>query len=176
LRIRSSTALMVAVVVLAGTATAAATACPGGGAGGTRVNVLSAAASYLGVTVDQLETDLKSGKTLAQLVAATTGKTVAGLKAAIQAAAKTQLDQAVAAGTITSAQEQTALDQLNANLDGIVNGTSPTGFGLRAATRGTFAPSVHAGVHRRRSSPRRRRRGLLAGAAPSPHQVPHQVR
>src|SRR5205823_4693396 len=111
LRIRSRTALIVALVVLlSGTDAAAATACPGGGAGGTRVNVLSAAASYLGVTVDQLKTDLKSGKTLAQLVAATTGKTLAGLKAAIQAAAKTQLDQAVAAGTITSAQEQTALD------------------------------------------------------------------
>ena len=148
MRIRSRTALMIAVVVLAGTATAAATACPGGGTGGTRANVLSAAASYLGVTVDQLKTDLKSGKTLAQLVAATTGKTLAGLKAAIQAAAKTQLDQAVAAGTITSAQEQTALDQLNANLDGIVNGTSPAGLGLRAGTRGTFAPTVHARVHR----------------------------
>jgi hypothetical protein len=66
---------------------------------------------------------------------------VAGLKQAIASAAKTQLDKAVAAGTITSAQEQTILDKLNANLDAVVNGTKPSfaGRGAQHAAFGGFA-------------------------------------
>ena len=55
---------------------------------------LDAAATYLGMTVADMHTALKGGKTLAQLV--TAPKTVDGLVAALTADAKTKLDKAVA--------------------------------------------------------------------------------
>ena len=58
----------------------------------------AAVASYLGLTRAQLRTQLRSGKSLAQIATAQ-GKTVAGLKAAILAEAKTRLDKAVTAGS-----------------------------------------------------------------------------
>jgi hypothetical protein len=90
--------------------------------------LIRAAASYLGLTVTELRTQLRSGKSLAQ-VAAAQGKSVSGLKDAILAAAKTRLDQAVAAGRLTAAQEQTILDRLKMRLDAFVN---RTGFACRS--------------------------------------------
>jgi hypothetical protein len=90
--------------------------------------LIQAAASYLGLTVTELRTQLQSGKSLAQ-VAAAQGKSVTGLKDAILAAAKTRLDQAVAAGRLTAAQEQALLDRLKTRLDTFVN---RTGFGCRS--------------------------------------------
>jgi hypothetical protein len=90
---------------------------------GIRVG-LDAAASYLGLSEAQLQSDLESGKTLAQ-VAAAQGKSVAGLKQALLADAKSHLDQAVADGKITAAQEQQILSDLSSHLDDIVNGTLP---------------------------------------------------
>ena len=63
---------------------------------------LAAAASYLGLTVDQLRTQLESGKSLAQ-VAQAQGKSVSGLKAALIADAKSHLAEAVADGRLTQA-------------------------------------------------------------------------
>jgi hypothetical protein len=80
-----------------------------------------AAATYLGLTPDELRAQIDSGKTLAQ-VAADQGKSVDGLKAAIIAGAKTELDRAVAAGKITAAQEQKMLDDLKSHIDDLVNG------------------------------------------------------
>ena len=137
MRMRTKAALAVLAIVVTGALSGVAAACPGGPGGAGGVNVMSAAATYLGMTTDQLRTELKSGKTLAQLATAA-GKTVAGLKQAIASAAKTQLDKAVAAGTITSAQEQTILDNLNANLDAIVNGTKPSFAGSKAASFAGF--------------------------------------
>jgi hypothetical protein len=85
-----------------------------------------AAAGYIGITVDQLSTELQGGKSLAQ-VAQAHGKTVAGLEAGIVAAIKAKLDAAVAAGHLTSAQETAMLDGLKAHLDEIVNHTGPPG-------------------------------------------------
>lgn len=67
-----------------------------------------AIAGALGITPQELDTQLRSGKTLAELAA---GKEQA-VKDAIVAAEKTQLDQAVAAGRITQAQEDQRLEQL----------------------------------------------------------------
>jgi hypothetical protein len=83
-----------------------------------------AAATYLGLTQDELRTQLEGGKTLAQ-VATTQGKSVAGLKAAILAGAKQDLDQAVAAGKLTAAQEQEMLSKLQEHVDDIVNNAGP---------------------------------------------------
>jgi hypothetical protein len=114
----------------------------GPGPGGPDV-VLSAPggdaiASYLGLTQDELRSQLESGKTLAQIATAQ-GKPVSGLKDVIYADAKSNLDQAVAAGKLTASQEQTMLADLKSHLDDIVNNTGPPGgkgvrvFGAPAA-------------------------------------------
>ena len=96
---------------------------------------IAAAASYLGLSVEQLGQDLKGGKTLAQ-VASEQGKSVAGLEQAILDAAKAELDRSVAAGAITDAQEQQILSQLRSSLDDFVNGKS----GLSIKIAGPLPP------------------------------------
>jgi energy-converting hydrogenase Eha subunit B len=56
--------------------------------------VLVSAADYLGIAVSQLRSDLRSGKTLAQIADATPGRSEAGLIAALLAARKAKLAQA----------------------------------------------------------------------------------
>ena len=75
---------------------------------------------YLGVTPQQLRTELEAGKTLAQ-VATAHGKTVAGLEQAITSAVKTRLDKAVAAGYLNASTEQKILTRLGQRLDALVN-------------------------------------------------------
>lgn len=59
-----------------------------------RAGMLSAAASYLGISRAQLRSDLASGKTLAQIAAATPGRSEAGLVAALEAADRSRLQSA----------------------------------------------------------------------------------
>jgi hypothetical protein len=100
------------------------TAHPGGFAhhGMWRGGLIRVSAIYIGISADQLRTELKAGKTLAQ-VATEHGKTVTGLEQAIAAAVKTRLDKALSAGKITSAQEQQILSRLASHLDQLVNHT-----------------------------------------------------
>ena len=99
---------------------------------------LDGAASYLGLTEDQLHTQLESGKSLAE-VAKAHGKSVAGLEAAMVKDATAKLDAAVKAGRLTSAQEQQILSDLKQHVDDLVNGklpehgplVGPRGFGFR---------------------------------------------
>jgi hypothetical protein len=93
---------------------------------------LDAAAQYLGLTEDQLRTQLENGKSLAD-VAKAQNKSVGGLVDAILADAKTKLDAAVKSGRITQSQEDSALADLKARITDFVNGTPPArpGFGLR---------------------------------------------
>jgi hypothetical protein len=63
----------------------------GSSSGRSRGGVFQAAAGYLGVTPRQLKEALRSGKTLAQIAAATPGKSEAGLVAAIVAAVNAKL-------------------------------------------------------------------------------------
>ncbi len=65
---------------------------------------LSAAATYLGLTTDELRTQLDAGKSLAD-VANAQGKSVGGLEDALLANLKTDLDADVTAGRITNARE-----------------------------------------------------------------------
>jgi polyhydroxyalkanoate synthesis regulator phasin len=95
---------------------------PPHGAGAPRFG--AAAAKYLGLTEVQLQAQLRSGKTLAQ-VATAQGKSVDGLKAAILADAKSRLDQAVAAGKLTAAQAKAILAELTSHVDDLVNRTGP---------------------------------------------------
>jgi len=63
-----------------------------------------AATAYLGISHKQLRTELRSGKTLAQIADASSGKSEAGLIEALVAAKKTAIAASVKAGTITQAQ------------------------------------------------------------------------
>jgi hypothetical protein len=92
---------------------------------------LDAAATYLGLTGDQLRTQLESGKSLAD-VAKAQGKSVDGLKQAILSDAKAKLDQAVKDGRLTSEQHDQILADLKARIDDLVNGT------LQARSQGAF--------------------------------------
>jgi hypothetical protein len=86
---------------------------------------LDAAASYLGLTEAQLQNELESGKSLAQ-VAKDHGKSADGLINALVDAAKTKLDAAVAAGRLTKDQ---ATELLNGLKDRITNLVNSTGLG-----------------------------------------------
>jgi hypothetical protein len=85
-------------------------------------SLLQTASTYLGVSVSDLQADLRSGKTLAS-VATAQGKTADGLVAALVAVAKTSLDAQVTAGTITQAQEGTILARVTTQLTNFVNNT-----------------------------------------------------
>jgi hypothetical protein len=81
---------------------------------------LDAAASYLGLTEAQLENELESGKSLAQ-IAKDHGKSADGLVNALVDAAKKKLDDAVAAGRLTKDQETEALNGLKERITNLVN-------------------------------------------------------
>ena len=85
---------------------------------------LDAAASYLGITEEQLRTELQNGKTLAE-VAKAHGKTVDGLVDAIVAQAKTKVDAAVKAGKLTQSEANEMLAGLEARITDLVNGRFP---------------------------------------------------
>jgi hypothetical protein len=90
-----------------------------------RTSPLQLAATYLGMTVADLQTDLKAGKTLADEATAK-GKTVDGLVQALLAPLKTDLDARVTAGDITAAQETAVLNRETTHLTNLVNGTAGT--------------------------------------------------
>jgi hypothetical protein len=91
---------------------------------GHHLGDLDAAASYLGLTEDQLRTELQSGKTLAD-VAKAQKKSVDGLVDALVADAKKHLDDAVANGRLTKAQEAQILADLKQRIADRVNGKLP---------------------------------------------------
>jgi D-Tyr-tRNAtyr deacylase len=91
---------------------------------------LDTAATYLGMTVSDLQAALQSGKTLADEAAAK-GKTVDGLVQALLAPLKTQLDKRVTAGDITAAQETTILNDQTTHLTDFVNGKAGTHQALK---------------------------------------------
>jgi hypothetical protein len=86
---------------------------------------LAAAATYLGISRDQLLGQVASGKSLAQ-VAKAHGKSVSGLKAAVTASLKARLDRAVSAKLITRTQEQEILSRVSSKLDDLINRTPPS--------------------------------------------------
>jgi hypothetical protein len=91
---------------------------PGGG--------LDAAAKAIGITEAQLQTELQSGKTLAQ-IAKDHGKTADDVVNALVADAQTKLDTAVKAGKLTQAQADAMLNDLKSHITDMVNGTAPKG-------------------------------------------------
>jgi hypothetical protein len=95
---------------------------------------LDAAASYLGLTEDQLRAQFQNGKSLAD-VAKAQGKSVDGLIQAIVGDAKKKLNAAVSAGRLTQTQADSILAGLKARVSDFVNRTPPR-FGFRHAFPG----------------------------------------
>jgi len=88
---------------------------------------LEAAASYLGISEDALRSELRNGRSLAQ-VARDHDKSADGLIAAMADAAEKKLDAAVAAGRLTKAEKQELLEGLRARITDLVNGRFPRPF------------------------------------------------
>ena len=99
-------------------------------------DVFGAAASYLGMTEAQLQTQLGSGKSLADVASATAGKTVSGLEDAIVAA----ITKDVNADTeLTADQKAQILANVKAKVDAMVNATpgkEPFGMRMHGEFRG----------------------------------------
>ncbi|HEV8535367.1 MAG TPA: hypothetical protein VGR87_06540 [Candidatus Limnocylindria bacterium] len=88
---------------------------------------LTAAATYLGTTTDDLRAKLQAGQTLAQIAAATSGRSRDGLVAALTADAKAKIAAAQAAGTITADQATQLNDDLANKIARLVDSTRPNG-------------------------------------------------
>jgi hypothetical protein len=104
---------------------------------------LDAAASYLGLTEDELHTRLENGDTLAE-VAKAEGKSVDGLVNALVAAEKKELADAVADGRLTDAQRDAIVSGLQSRIEDIVNNAAPPA-GFRHGLDGdgaAFAPPM----------------------------------
>lgn len=86
---------------------------------------LQAAASYLGLTVEQLRDRLEDGKTLAQ-VARAQGKPVDGLVEALLAEKTKALDDAVKAGKLTKGDRDDLVAGLKQRITDLVNGRFPS--------------------------------------------------
>lgn len=78
-----------------------------------------AAATYIGIDPKALRTELRTGKSLAQ-VATAHGKTAAGLKVVLMATVKARLDARVAAGRLTSSKAATRLARIGTRVDRLI--------------------------------------------------------
>jgi polyhydroxyalkanoate synthesis regulator phasin len=85
---------------------------------------LDAAATYLGLSEEELRESLRSGETLAE-IATELDKTVEGLTQAMVDAATADLEQAVADGRLTEEQKQEILEDLPERIAAIVQGELP---------------------------------------------------
>jgi hypothetical protein len=83
---------------------------------------VAAAAAYLGIRPAQLRTELRSGRTLAQVAQATGGKSAAGLIAALVADRKAKLAAAVAAGRLSQTSANKLLAHIEQRIAAEVNG------------------------------------------------------
>ena len=136
---------------------------PGGG-GVLTSDVLTPAASFLGVSVSTLASDLSGGKTLADEAKAK-NKTADDLIKAIVGSQKANLDNEKAAGWITADQETALLAQYTAAVTELVNNgppVPPTGKGgglleTAATFLGMSVSDLRPTSRRARRSPTRRK-------------------
>ena len=104
-----------------------------GSMGGVRI--VDAAATALGMSVDDLTAKLKDGKSLAD-VATAQGISTDKLTTDLLGQVKTQLDSLVSEGKLTQEQADSSYTQTAGNIDQIVNDTSGLAFGPRGGERG----------------------------------------
>ena len=100
--------------------------------GAVFVNVLDAAAEYLGLSDDELRERLEEGRSLAEIARAE-DKSVDGLEQALLDEAEERLDQAVRDEELTRKQTDEMLERLGERIDDLVNrefdGRGPGDFG-----------------------------------------------
>jgi hypothetical protein len=101
-------------------------------------------AKALGLTTTELQTQLQSGKTLAD-IAKDKNVDIQKVKDAITADVKAHLDEEVASGEHTQAEADAKLAELKTRLDDIVNGVRPAG-GPGMGGRGGHGPGHDHGM------------------------------
>jgi hypothetical protein len=106
--------------------------CGGGGA----YQVKEAAAEVLGISEDELRTQLMSGQTLAQIAEAH-GMSTADFKAALKEKITADLQAELDAGNITQEQFNEKTSNLDAKLDSIINSEGGLRFHGRSADSGS---------------------------------------
>jgi hypothetical protein len=90
---------------------------------------MKAAASYLGLSASQLQSDLQNGETIAQ-IAKSQGKSLDGLVAAMTAGVKNALSTAVSEGVLTQPEANEISSRLAARMKDMANGIrAPRGSG-----------------------------------------------
>jgi polyhydroxyalkanoate synthesis regulator phasin len=123
---------------------------PGGHPHGGPMVWIHTGATYLGITDQQLMTQLRAGKTPAAIAKAH-GKTAAGLEQALVTAAKQPLADAVKSGRITHAQATKITEFLTQRIDQLVThgfehhgfwGGPPTGGTPPGGMKGSTSPSA----------------------------------
>ncbi len=134
---------------------------------GMMPSAAKAALSYLGLSPAQLKSELKAGKSLAQIAAAH-GKSAKGLESAVVSALKAQMSKQVAAHHLPPGWAKHFLAKLSARVAAIGHGRMPTlpwavvpgarGFGMLHPLPGRF--------HSGRSRSAKRKPASAAGAAP----------
>lgn len=108
------------------TTTSATMPCPNTGTGTgamMRGAPMTAAAKYLGLSLDELRSRLRAGSSLADIAEAQ-GKSVAGLKNAIIVAMQKNLD---ANTTLTAEQKALMLERMKSRIDAMISGTHMSG-------------------------------------------------
>lgn len=102
---------------------------PFGHSGGPGAHIegdpLAAAATYLGLTADEIRTKMTAGQNLGAIANATSGKSRDGLIKALVAAATAKIDQAQTAGTITSDQATREKADLTTEMTRFVDSNGP---------------------------------------------------
>ncbi|HMF83257.1 MAG TPA: hypothetical protein VKI01_08280 [Acidimicrobiia bacterium] len=139
-------ALTIAGLLVAGGASVAAAAGPGqGGRGHGRIRVAGqTAATTIGVSPDELRSQIRSGKTIAQ-VATDHGVDPNTVVNAIVAALTQQIDQKAAAGTIDTNRAAQAKEKLPNAASRFVNETKPR-RGYRVVKEAVQAAAKEIGV------------------------------
>ncbi|GMA58664.1 hypothetical protein C7445_1043 [Alicyclobacillus sacchari] len=89
-------------------------------------SILSTAAQDLNLSTSALESDLKSGKTLAE-IASTQGVSTSTLISDLESSIQSDLNTAVSNGTLTATQETNIQSRLDSWITNWVNGTFPQG-------------------------------------------------
>jgi hypothetical protein len=102
---------------------------PRGGRGRPR---LALAARYLGIPLVQLRSELRAGRTLAQIADATPGRSASGLIAALLARVRARIDAQLAAGEAAQGRRRMWLSQLERRLQALVNRRLPARAGQRS--------------------------------------------
>jgi hypothetical protein len=178
-RTSAAVATAVALVLIAAVVAIAAS----GGGGHTATNASSSsgataaskpvgevalAATYLGLSRSRLRSELRAGRTLAQIADSTSGKSAAGLIDALVSAKTARLTAAAASSQLTPAQRTARLTRLRAKVIAAVNRTRTAGAGPRGggdlAAAATYLGVGRAELDRELSSGRT----LAQVAAPRP--------